>query len=63
MSKLQTLARKRNWNKARLVGFSVDKEGLTSSELATINSIKRQISVLIQHWSSGTKELGLKPKK
>lgn len=60
MSKLQTLARKRNFNKFRLLGFELDNTALTEEERMLYRTFKEG---LLENWNARTKILGLKPSK
>lgn len=56
---LQRLARRRNSNKWRLLGFQLDPRGLTEEELKIYQDFAKQ---LLNHWDHNSIKLGLKPK-
>lgn len=59
-TKKQTFARKRNWNKARVMGFTLDTTSLTDVEKAQYNEIKNILRSMIKHWEEQNKILGIK---
>ena len=44
----------RNFNKMRLTGFHLNKEGFTKEELKIIDNIRLQINDLLCHWDIQT---------
>ena len=54
------LARKRNWNKFRLSGFTLNKQGLTEDEYNLYVQFKEMLE---ESWDNGTRRLGLTPGK
>lgn len=54
------LARKRNWNKFRLSGFTLNKQGLTEDEYNLYLQFKEMLE---ENWDNGTRRLGLIPGK
>ena len=54
------LARKRNWNKFRLSGFTLNKQGLTEDEYNLYLQFKEMLE---ESWDNGTRRLGLIPGK
>jgi len=55
---LQTLARIRNFNKYRLVGFFLNEDGLTPEEVKLFRYFRK---TLLESWDANSVELGLKP--
>ena len=55
----QELARIRNWNKARLIGITINKKGLTTTELALFQNAMTSIHILLSIYDKGYEELGL----
>ncbi|AGO48938.1 hypothetical protein N356_gp046 [Cellulophaga phage phi14:2] len=56
----QKLARRRNFNKFRLTGFTLDTSGLTKFEYNAFMDFKQQ---MISNWNYNSNELGLNVKK
>lgn len=59
MSKLQELARERNFNKFRLMGFHLNKMALTEEERMLFRAFKDS---MLENWNRRSQILGLKPK-
>lgn len=59
MSQLQELARKRNFNKFRLTGFTLDQTALTEEERMLFRAFKDS---MMESWNRRSQILGLKPK-
>lgn len=59
MSKLQELARERNFNKFRLMGFQLNKIALTEDEIILFRAFK---DAMLENWNRRSQTLGLKPK-
>lgn len=61
----QELARKRNWLKARLLGFNLAayRDVLTDYENTRTNQIRTLINDILKNWDDNSKELGLIPGK
>lgn len=55
----QELARIRNWNKARLCGITIDRRGLTSTEMAIFENAMNSIRTILKIYDRGYGELGL----
>lgn len=54
---------RRNWTKARLTGFKLDRDVLTITETKTVDKIDSLISELLEHWDEGSRELGIELKR
>lgn len=59
-SKKAQLATRRNMNKARLMGFTLDKSGLTDTEILRIKEIRHTVNLLLRDWDENSKKLGMK---
>ena len=60
----QRLAKIRNWQKFRITGkFINDFEGLTPSEVKTLEMINNHLVRLVVQWDNNSLELGLLPNK
>lgn len=64
MTEKQELARSRNWQKARLINYSLDERSLTPLERQIYNNIKILKKNLLDGWDYESMQLGLtvKPK-
>jgi hypothetical protein len=60
MTVKQNIARRRNWNKFRLLGVNFDYSGLTKEERLVFETFR---SKMIINWDKNTIKLGLKPGK
>lgn len=61
----QELARIRNWQKARLIGFNITSHihnCFSEEEKVELLKIKDAIDNLLNNWDLGTKAVGLKPR-
>lgn len=54
------LARKRNWNKFRILGFTLSREGLTEEEYYFYKQFKE---MMLTSWDDESRRLGLTPGK
>lgn len=59
MSKKQDLARKRNWAKFRLSGFTMSIDGMSEEEAKLIKTMLTIRSILLHRFDANSKELGL----
>ena len=61
----QELAQRRNWLKARLLGFNLAayKQVLTDYENTRMGQIRTLINEVLKNWDDSSKELGLTPRK
>ena len=53
------LARGRNWQKARLIGSSIDTTFLTEKEKDLVQTISHIKIILLKNWDKGSEDLGL----
>lgn len=56
MSKLQQLTTLRNWQKFRLVGFTLDADGLTEEEKIQYSRIVTLINEMVFTWDENNKK-------
>lgn len=61
----QEKARIRNWNKARMLSFSFNKDGFSDKELSTLHKIYQLRHELLLGWDQESVNMGMnvKPKK
>lgn len=59
----QELARQRNWQLARLLGITFNKEVLSEEEKLHVEEIKRIVRILLDNWDTGTRQVGLTPSR
>lgn len=62
-SQLQELASARNWNKARIMGLTINEKALTNIEKGIFYDILKLKKQLLDSWDKNTPLLGLKTKK
>lgn len=55
------LARKRNWEKRKLMGITINEEILTDKEKRVVGNIKDLVKYLLDGWDVESAELGLFP--
>lgn len=58
----QQFARRRNWQKARIMGMHIDTRVMTPKEQVIAKQINSLRKELIKNWTEGSIELGLNAK-